>query len=65
MKAWLPPYECVGAYETVAGPLFRRVAENMARNDALRELRDSLLPGLVSGEAPVSKRTDLQERISA
>ena len=50
MKAWLPPYECLGAYEAVAGPLLRRVAENMARSDALRELRDSLLPGLVSGK---------------
>ena len=49
MKASLPPYECVGAYEAVAGPLLRRVAENMARSDALRELRDSLLPALVSG----------------
>ncbi len=50
MKAWLPPNECVGAFEAVAGPLLRRVAENMARSDALRELRDSLLPELVSGK---------------
>ena len=55
MKACLPPYECVGAYETVAGPLLRLVAENMDRNDALRELRDSLLPGLVSGEIKVTE----------
>ncbi len=53
MKAWLPPYECVDAYEAVAGPLLRLVSENMARSDALRELRDSLLPGLVSGEVGV------------
>ncbi len=53
MKAWLPPYECVGAYETIAGPLLRRVSENMARSDALRELRDTLLPVLISGEVGV------------
>ena len=50
MKTWLPSYECVSAYESVAGPVLRGASENMARNDALHELRDSLLPVLVSGK---------------
>ena len=51
MKAWLPLYEIVGAYEAIAGALLRRIAENMARSDALRELRGSLLPNLIVGRA--------------
>ena len=53
MKTWLPPYRLISVHESVAGPLLRRVATNLARNDGLRGLRDSLLPGLVMGEIRV------------
>ena len=53
MKTWLPPYRLISVHESVTGPLLRRVATNLARNDGLRGLRDSLLPGLVMGEIRV------------
>ncbi len=45
-----PPDEVVRAYEVAASPLDHRVSSNLAQAQSLVQLRDTLLPRLISGK---------------
>lgn len=51
----LPTEEFLCTYEQIAGALMKHVDENVVENDKLAELRDTLLPKLMSGELDISK----------
>lgn len=45
-----PPPELIQRFDDFAGPIWSRIHANMAENQTLAELRDTLLPKLLSGE---------------
>lgn len=50
----LPPCELIARLESAVAPLFRKVHRNGAQIASLMELRDNLLPKLMSGEVRVA-----------
>ena len=60
----VPPKEVVGRFVEVAGPLFGRIAEGDLHRAKLIELRDALLPRLVSDRV-LTNGEDLQEEALA
>ncbi|MEH6682509.1 MAG: restriction endonuclease subunit S [Sediminicola sp.] len=49
-KLVIPPSELVQEYHRIVFPLFQKIQDNIEENESLRDLRDSLLPKLMSGE---------------
>jgi type I restriction enzyme S subunit len=49
----LPTAGVLAAFDSIAGPLFARLTANVRQNQTLAELRDILLPRLLSGELRV------------
>jgi type I restriction enzyme S subunit len=49
-KLVIPPSELVQEYHRIVFPLFQKIQDNIEENERLRDLRDSLLPKLMSGE---------------
>lgn len=49
------PAELLGRFEELASPLLGRIAQNQQQDRNLAELRDELLPSLLSGELSVAK----------
>ncbi|GAB1388138.1 MAG: hypothetical protein AMXMBFR78_24220 [Rubrivivax sp.] len=50
IPALVPPAQLLAAFEAVASPLFARIVENERQAVSLAELRDALLPRLISGQ---------------
>ncbi|HZI12201.1 MAG TPA: restriction endonuclease subunit S [Myxococcus sp.] len=50
----MPPAALIARFEEVAAPIWARIHSNQAEASALRSLRDSLLPRLLSGELSVA-----------
>ncbi|MCI0147536.1 restriction endonuclease subunit S [Paraburkholderia sediminicola] len=46
----IPSRACIDAFEALAMPLYRRVRENQKQANSLAEVRDALLPRLISGQ---------------
>ena len=44
----------ISRFHSVAGPMFEQIRNNQIENDSLAEMRDALLPKLMSGEIDVS-----------
>lgn len=53
-KLVIPPTELVQEYHRIVFPLFQKIQDNIEENESLRELIDSLLPKLMSGEIDVN-----------
>jgi type I restriction enzyme S subunit len=53
-KLVIPPSELVQEYHRIVFPLFQKIQDNIEENESLRDLRDSLLPKLMSGEIDVN-----------
>lgn len=53
-KLVIPPSELVQEYHRIVFPLFQKIQDNIEENESLKELRDSLLPKLMSGEIIVN-----------
>jgi type I restriction enzyme S subunit len=53
-KLVIPPSELVQEYHKIVFPLFQKIQDNIEENENLRDLRDSLLPKLMSGEIDVN-----------
>lgn len=56
-KLVIPPSELVQEYHRIIFPLFQKVQDNIEENKSLKDLRDSLLPKLISGEIIVNPST--------
>jgi type I restriction enzyme S subunit len=54
LKLVIPPTELVQEYHRIVFPLFQKIHDNIEENESLRDLRDSLLPRLMSGAIDVS-----------
>ena len=53
MSILCPRYECVQQFEKNAGLILHHLIKNLAENDTLKNIRDTLLPKLISGEIRV------------
>lgn len=50
----IPADDEITRFHTVVGPMFEQILNNQIENDSLAEMRDTLLPRLMSGELDVS-----------
>ena len=50
----IPVEDEISRFHSVAGPMFEQILNNQLENDSLAEMRDTLLPRLMSGELDVS-----------
>ena len=50
VKAVIPTHDLIGKYQEVVAPLYAKWISNFKENSQLAELRDTLLPKLLSGE---------------
>ena len=50
----LPPFEIIQKFESVVDELFARIDTSSIQSEKLSEIRDALLPRLMSGELSVS-----------
>ena len=50
----IPTDDEISRFHTVVGPMFKQILNNQLENDSLAEMRDALLPRLMSGELDVS-----------
>ena len=50
----IPTDDEISRFHTVVGPMFEQILNNQLENDSLAEMRDALLPRLMSGELDVS-----------
>ncbi|MEZ5546120.1 MAG: restriction endonuclease subunit S [Lysobacteraceae bacterium] len=55
IKIALPPIEMVRSYEDVARPIYEQIIGNRSQSRTLAQLRDTLLPKLLSGELRVKE----------
>ena len=55
MELLIPDKEILARFENTVAPMYRAVQKNTLVSNKLAELRDSLLPRLMSGELDVSK----------
>lgn len=56
-KLVIPPSELVQEFHRIVFPLFQKIQDNIEENESLKDLRDSLLPKLMSGEIIVNPST--------
>ena len=49
----IPVEDEISRFHSVAGPMFEQILNNQLENDSLAEMRDTLLPRLMSGELDV------------
>lgn len=63
MKACVPPYELIKAFEDLAGPLLQAQAANLGEAHTLTELRDALLPRLISGKLKLPELQEVAEAL--
>lgn len=61
LKQLVPSRSCVMKYEAIAMSLHERMRVNAAHSDALGEIRDALLPRLISGHIDLSKLSRMSE----
>jgi type I restriction enzyme S subunit len=60
----IPPNVIVNAFETIVYPLFHLRKQNRAESETLIELRDTLLPKLISGEIRVNEISSTGENVA-
>lgn len=53
-KLVIPPSELVQEYHRIVFPIFQKIQDNIEENESLRELRNNLLPKLMSGEVDLN-----------
>lgn len=51
----IPADDEISCFHTVVGSMFKQILNNQLENDSLAEMRDALLPRLMSGELDVSE----------
>ena len=54
MEVTIPPASVLEEFESLVAPMYRAMQENDAQSNKLADLRDTLLPKLMSGETDVS-----------
>ncbi|MCC5488911.1 restriction endonuclease subunit S [Vibrio lentus] len=59
VKAVIPTHDLIGKYQELVAPLYAKWISNFQENSQLSELRDTLLPKLLSGEIELDKVLDV------
>jgi type I restriction enzyme S subunit len=59
----LPPINLVRAFDEIATPLFQRIRRNNKQSEILADLRDTLLPRLISGKLGVPEAETMMEAV--
>ena len=54
IRAIIPTPELIEKFGRIINPMFEKILDNLAENDTLKNIRDSLLPKLMSGEIDVN-----------
>ena len=54
MELLIPDFDTLSKFEDIVAPMYQTVQENKRESDKLAEIRDTLLPRLMSGELDVS-----------
>ncbi len=57
----VPSKEILGCFDTLVKPLFDKIKSNQMENQSLEELRNTLLPKLLSGEVELEQTEELAE----
>ena len=65
IPALVPASEVLGAFANISDPLFERLIENERQAQTLTQLRDTLLPRLISGQLRLSKAEQVVEEALA
>jgi len=60
-----PDEELISEFEKIVSPLFERTVQNVKESRALKKLRDTLLPKLISGELCLPEAERLTEQALA
>lgn len=61
----IPSEEAIGEFSGQADALFQMITNNVRANDLLAEIRDTLLPKLISGEIRIPDAESLAEEATA
>ena len=61
IPALVPSIEILDAFSNIADPLFERLIENERQAQTLTQLRDTLLPRLISGQLRLPEAESLVE----
>ena len=64
MDIVLPSEHIIQCYSELASPLYKMVSANLDESDTLSELRDTLLPKLMSGELRVPEAAEVVEHLT-
>lgn len=65
IPALVPSAEVLVAFTNIAGPIFERLTENERQAQTLTQLRDTLLPRLISGQLCLPEAEELVEEACA
>ena len=60
----ISPDSLINAYEDIASQLHKKIETNLNESETLVDLRDTLLPKLISGELKISEAESLIEEAS-
>ena len=63
-ELWIPPTQIVRAYQDTVQPLIQRIGRNINLSRILRQVRDLLLPKLISGELRVKNVEKIVESVA-
>ena len=55
MRIDIPPKETLEMFHSTVSPMFEKIKQNQQETQKLTQLRDALLPKLMSGEIDVSE----------
>ena len=61
----VPPKHVIDAYDSIAKPLLNRIAENERQRENLAQMRDTLLPRLISGKLRIPVAESLSVEVSS
>jgi type I restriction enzyme S subunit len=61
----VPPEPILNAFRALTAPLYRHIVENERESRALAQLRDTLLPKLITGELRVPESMRQIENVAA
>tara|TARA_R110002124_G_scaffold60484_3_gene165872 strand:+ start:4798 stop:6024 length:1227 start_codon:yes stop_codon:yes gene_type:complete len=64
IPAIVPPELILNAFRERTGPLYRHIVENERQSRSLAQLRDTLLPKLISGQLRIADAEKFMERVA-
>ena len=63
MKILDPPYELIKAFDQICKPIFERIKTNLNESKSLEQIKNTLLPKLISGELGIPDAEKMIEEV--